>query len=133
MKYCKFCGKEIEVNSKFCGYCGNSLESNNNQIKEKTERKKYSTLSLIALILLGCTFIDVILAFTPIGYTLEIFNTLFSLMFIASLILSIISRVIHKDTLSLILIIVTSALILLSLILVIIFTFFLTSVIVSGC
>ena len=25
--YCKFCGKELEENSKFCNYCGKQLES----------------------------------------------------------------------------------------------------------
>lgn len=24
--FCRFCGKEIEDNSKFCNYCGNKLE-----------------------------------------------------------------------------------------------------------
>ncbi len=26
--FCRFCGKEIEDNSKFCNYCGNELEDN---------------------------------------------------------------------------------------------------------
>ena len=52
--YCKFCGKELDENSKFCNYCGKQLESNSitNTVQNRNENSEKSGLSKALIFLL---------------------------------------------------------------------------------
>lgn len=55
--YCKFCGKELEENSKFCNYCGKQLEENSvkSTIEQKNDNSSGSGCgtALIFLLVIG--------------------------------------------------------------------------------
>ena len=60
--YCKFCGKELEENSKFCNYCGKQLENktDTNTVKNTNDTSNNSgcgTLLIVCLICLGIVFL----------------------------------------------------------------------------
>ena len=107
---CNNCNKLNEEGNKFCKYCGSKLDSANvnNQIisiNNSENKGKKSFLPWISLgLMLLKLFLIVLTAFFPDVRILLYLN--FIPLLIGSLILSIISRVINKDKLSLLIMIV---------------------------
>ena len=128
--YCNKCGKENNNTNKFCIGCGEKLE--NNIIDEKKEKKGYSNLSIVSLIFCILQFV-----LTFISSKIEFLSFLSNIPWILiSLVLAIISRCIHKDTMSLIMIIIDAILIVLLIILLIALMMFFAALfetLLTGC
>ena len=49
MKYCKFCGKEININADFCLHCGKYTNDNNQEIKKENKNRKFPVWAIVLI------------------------------------------------------------------------------------
>ena len=124
--YCRNCGFKNEENSRFCGSCGSELYSNVNQfsvvnnVNQANTKKGIPVLSWISFGLL--MFKLLIIVISIIAYNSNFSTYLMWLpCLLGSLITAIISRVMNKDTMSLVVMIIDIILIALGIIAIILF------------
>ena len=131
---CLNCGGDLQESDIYCGKCGTKVKNVENKITNKVPT--ISLVSLVFLIIGVLTFISGMIL-SSLDYSNKILDfVLYFPYILISLIIAIVGRVMNKDKLSLIVLIVDAILIILFVIFFIVTFFFfihVISLIVEGC
>lgn len=131
---CPNCGGDLQESDIYCGKCGIKVKNVENKITNKVPT--ISLVSLVFLIIGVLTFISGMIL-SSLDYSNKILDfVLYFPYILISLIIAIVGRVMNKDKLSLIVLIVDAILIILFVIFFIVTFFFfihVISLIVEGC
>ena len=125
--YCRNCGFKNEENSRFCGSCGSELHANYinqnngiNIVNSDNKKKGIPVLSWISFGLLMFKILTIVISIIAYNSNFSIY-LMWIPSLLGSLITAIISRVMNKDTMSLVVMIIDIILIALGILAIILF------------